>query len=387
MRGGLPASLVTILVVVLFVAGVVAGAVLTRLVHPAPSTTPQELRSVLPDGVSLRGLVGLVEEVRGLGFLREPRVVMISESELPPMAEPEGDEGLRVWEAVYKLTLLVEPGYDLLESERRFVGSWIAFASGDTVYVVRENVMDMGETALRVLVHELAHVLQSQRFSTPEPTSLDERLSLSALIEGDADVVADIVSERLGVSPVKVSSLPLDDPPLALKYFPYVYGWRFVRYLLAEGGWGLVNEAYGDPPRSTVLVRYPELYLSGYEPGGVRVEPVAGGRVLLNDTLGWFYVYLLVASLTEEDPGALAGAWAGDRALLLAYGDRLVLRWVTSWSTPESARGFARLLALSLGGEERGAGYVVVRDGVTSYLRVNSTYVIIESFSEAPPGF
>lgn len=295
----------------------------------------------------VEALIAEVERVRGLSFAEEPEVFVVSREWVLERWGPAARGGeLRLWEEVYRMTLLVPPGYNLTRSAEAFTASWIAASAGGDVYVIKENFLAAGEEARWVLVHELVHVLQGQHFKVPPPRSLDERLAVSALIEGDADFVARLYASERGIELLGVTSLPLSDPPLAIEYFPYAYGWRFVEYLYDLGGWDLVNRAYEDPPVSTEQVVHPSKFVAGEEPEEVGVRLSGGLSVLHSDRMGYFYIYVLVAStLGEERASAVAEGWAGDALVLAENSTHKVLVWRVLWDSPTDAEEFYRALA------------------------------------------
>lgn len=279
-----------------------------------------------------------VEGIRNLTFKAEPRIVVLTKEEaLRKWAPSKPSPELLMWEEIYKLTLLAPPDYSLIRGEQRATASWIAATSGNTLYIIEENFRETGDTAYRVIAHELTHVLQKQYFDPTYGETLDEKLAMQALVEGDADLVADTYCRLHGIKIEKITSFPFKDLPVELYYFPYVFGDRFVEYLHEKGGWELVNSAYSKRPLSTAQVMHPELYLTYTPP--VEVNLSAEGT-LHEDTMGEFYIYLLVSGhLGNETGWRVAEGWRGDRLILLTNGSK-VLIWKTVWASEKDAREF-----------------------------------------------
>lgn len=280
-----------------------------------------------------------VENIRNLTFKQEPRVVVLTKEEaLKKWAPSKPSPELREWEEIYKLTLLAPPDYSLLKGQQRATAGWIAVTSGNTLYIIEENFRDTGETAYRVIAHELTHVLQKQYFDPSYGSTLDEGLAMRAVVEGDADLVADMYCHRHGIKIEKITSFPFIDLPVELHYFPYVFGDRFVEYLYEKGGWTLVNKAYKNPPLSTAQVMHPNLYLEGWTPLDVGLNVT--GKILHEDRMGEFYVYLLVSGhLGNETGWKVAEGWRGDKLILADNGSELLL-WKTLWESEDDAREF-----------------------------------------------
>ena len=201
-----------------------------------------------------------VQEIRNLTFKERPKIVVITKKEALAMWKPGKPdlERMRIEELVYKMTLLLPPDYQYIKKESERSANWIAATVGDTIYVIQENFLSNLDVAQRTIAHESVHVLQKQWFDAKYGASTyDGTVAVKALVEGDADLVADIYCERNGIPIYKIRSLS-GDPLSDLHIFPYVFGDRFVRYLYEKGGWELVNEAYRHYPISAQQVMHPE---------------------------------------------------------------------------------------------------------------------------------
>jgi len=318
-------------------------------------------------------IIEQVQEIRGLHFKEKPKVVVITRAEavklFGPGSQNEGE--LKVQELTYKMTLLLPANYSFKRAESRQVAGWIAVTVGDTIYVIEENFEGNPAVAKRTLAHELTHVLQKQWFDARYSAStFDGTLAVRALIEGDADLVADLYCERNGIPIYKIRSLS-GDPLTDIGIFPYVFGDRFVRYLYEKGGWRLVNEAYRRYPASTAQVMHPELYLENVTPVNVSLSVPASWRIMRNDRMGEFYVYVLlrdVAKLSNGTAWSVSSAWLGDHLILAANGTDYILLWRVEFSSAKAAETFAETLK-SLAEKDTYARFTIGLEGKTVTLK------------------
>lgn len=282
-----------------------------------------------------------ITEIRNLTFRGTPRFIVVDIEWATKRTSSRTNRELKTWGKIYRLTMLVPQDYDTVKAATQYRASWIAATMGNKIYIVEENFRDSGDTAYRVIAHELVHVLQKEYFDPPTPKFFDERLAVSALIEGDADLVADEYSKRHSLRVFKTTRLTLHDPYIALHSFPYVYGEKFVKFLYDQGGWELVNKAYKNLPSSTEQIMHPQKYLKGEAPKRVVVSIDKSYRLIHEDRLGEFYVYVLVATkLGIKNASKVAEGWDGDKVLLLNNGTHELLIWKTLWETSLDAREF-----------------------------------------------
>jgi len=303
--------------------------------------------SVVLDEVS--SILRQVEEIRGLEFKEPPQIMVITKAEALEMWKPGKPdlERLHREELVYKLTLLLPPDYQYIKEEHERSAGWIAATVGNTIYIIRENFMGDPDTARRTVAHESVHVLQKQWFDARYGAdTFDGTLAVQALVEGDADLVADIYCERNGIPIHRIRSLS-GDPLTDVHIFPYVFGEGFVKYLYDKGNWTLVNNAYKHYPGTTLEVMEPELYLENFTPANVALSPPNGSQVLRDDRMGAFYVYVLmrdVAKLDNETAWNVLRGWRGDRLLLAKTSDGYVLLWKVVFSSEKAAEEFGETL-------------------------------------------
>ncbi|AEC51679.1 hypothetical protein PNA2_0763 [Pyrococcus sp. NA2] len=313
-----------------------------------------------PDSVlkKIKTIEKEVEEIRGLKPLQEPKFIIITRDEAKLLFSPPAPtKEMKMREIVYKVTFLLPPEKTLFRETRENTANWIAATVGSRVYIIRENFLASGDIALRATAHELTHVLQQRLVrNKKEKMSLDERLAFEALIEGDADLVADIFCIRHGIRIIKIKNISRRDLFWSLNAFPYVFGDKFVEFLYKRGGWKLVNSAYNNTPTSTKVVMFPELYLKGWRPKSVKLN-VKGE---FEDTLGAYYVFLISLRVNNwESSLSIARAWEGDRVVLM-NGTRVL--WRIEFSSPIIAEKFKETL-MKLAKDSKFASYRILREG------------------------
>ena len=288
-----------------------------------------------------------IEDIRNLYFKEKPKIKVLTREEALEKWGPSKEDynEIKKWELIYKMTLLVPLDYNLTKTETQETASWIAVTSGDKVYIISENFFKTGVTSQRVLAHEFTHVLQKQYFDPKYPETLDGSLAIKALVEGDADLTADIYCKTHNIRIEKITSLYLTNPPLNFGYFPYVFGDRFVEYLYSIGGWDAVNNAYLDPPKTTQQVMHPELYLNKTLPQELTFSIDRNYRIIHRDKLGEFYFYLLmlINNVPSEKAIKLTSAWNGDALILAENSTHYILIWKSSWKKKESLNSLYKL--------------------------------------------
>ncbi len=296
----------------------------------------------------IKGLVKSIAEevsiIRNLTFKELPNVVVVNKSYVVSTWGSKVPDEVLIFGDILKMTLLAPKDYNISSSYSDLLGIWIAASVGNTVYAVQEYFMDSKSPLIhRVLAHELTHVLQYQYFRIPPTRTLDELLAIRSLIEGDADVVADKYVSIKGYEVVsRVSSLTLKDPFIDIQLIPYIFGSRFVEYLLSVGGWELVNKVYEDLPKSMKYVMFPEKYL--VREGLADVVVNVSCRVIHEDVLGPSYIYVMISKYFNESYAlSMSSEWLGDRVVYCVNETYRVLNWVIKWSSTKSAEDFYRV--------------------------------------------
>jgi hypothetical protein len=223
-----------------------------------------------------------------------------------------------------------------------------------------------------LLAHELTHALQDQHFHIEQmidkvKNNDDRELALKAVAEGDATlagygyVAGNLSDASLGAIIDRMNDLPRTmaarsgDVPLGLTapmIFQYAAGVRFVADAYRRGGWAAVNAIYADPPRATLQIMYPELYLDR-RAQFVEIE-LTGYQSVLKD---WSkadddtYGALLLKVIIQRNLGittpeiALVEHWSGDRMIVLQKDRALTVLWIVSFRDSATARRFGVVYA------------------------------------------
>jgi hypothetical protein len=215
-----------------------------------------------------------------------------------------------------------------------------------------------------LLAHAYAYALQDQNFDLESldarAMTTDARLAVQALVEGDAtlltaryryddpaladwDALAALVSSGAQTS----YGSDIDDVEAwkRVQGFPYWEGPMFADTLYRAGGWGALNAAYTDPPRSTEHILHPDRYLEERDmPALIAVpslEPVLGDEwtLVLEDTLGELVAGLYLATaIPEHTAWQAVDGWDGDTFVVWEYqGGRRILVWRTFWDNTAEA--------------------------------------------------
>ncbi|NMC61767.1 MAG: hypothetical protein GYA55_01220, partial [SAR324 cluster bacterium] len=221
------------------------------------------------------------------------------------------------------------------------------------------------QTSKRILVHELVHALQDQRFNLSDLDkktcrSTDSCMALAALTEGDAVLIDEEYAKFHRAASGEEDKIETGQDyrceiPEVLTLqgnFAYGFGKLFVKRQKDMGGNEAINEAFMHPPKSTREILQKNDY-SAYKGALFRSEiltveeaPSSIGRKLLyEDTFGQYTIRLMLARSGNQEKAILAAkGWKGDRLGLFKENGDLVMHWKTSWNTYSDAKEFFDLL-------------------------------------------
>jgi len=364
---------------------------------------------------SLDAEMKTVEKLRGLTFAHSVVSKTITRAELPKVLRAQMEKSLPYSPDDYAVILralqLVDGG------KTDLVGSMLALYESQvlafydplthTYFAIDKlpsAVAGMADTDIlreSVVIHELTHALQDQRFRAGArdlalQKDTDGGLALHALLEGEATLVMlDYVLDKAGqklddvlgnpeVLSMLTSSLGAADKTIdtstpryfaeSLK-FPYSEGLKLVIDGYRRGSWKMVDRMDENPPRSTREVLHPAEYfarLTGTAaPAAAFDDKSTLPHALTVEHLGEFHWRFLVG-----DAGA---GWIDDRVTVVQAlkSDPTVLV-DTHWENAERARAFSDAYGKFLRG--RGLEPKIALDG----LRVRAAYgadaKLVESF-------
>jgi hypothetical protein len=213
-----------------------------------------------------------------------------------------------------------------------------------------------------VVVHELVHALQDQRFGASQRDAqllddADAELAYHALLEGEATLVmiayvmdragqpldsainSDALMNLASITAAADKTIDASTPRYFVESlkFPYLEGLRLVVEGYRRGGWKEIDRMHANPPRSTREVLHREEYFKrlGGTPAtlpGARSLPNIAGTLSV-EHIGEFQWRFLV--------GEAAAGWVDDRVTFVQNPacDMTVLA-ETQWETADNARAF-----------------------------------------------
>ena len=348
------------LVVVLIVAGIGVATVrdaadtlrqvtaTTATTTPGTSPQPPATTGLTPEQARVVDEVkAQVAAIRGLAWRRDLPVKFLSKDQLSQRVRElnakeiaENREELSADESVLKLLKLIPKDLDYAKAfDDVLAGAVLGYYDDETkeLFVGDSGSAPLDAATRSTLAHELTNALTDQHFDFAARTktlddedSTEELAALSALIEGDANLVEGLwqdrhLSEReRGQAAIGGSS---DGSALARAprylleslYFPYQDGLAFARNRHRAGGFAEVDNAYRKPPTSTEHILHPETYASGQAwtpPQLPDLAAATGCGKVDTGTLGEFdMAQLLGEEINRADARTAAAGWNGD-----AYG-------------------------------------------------------------------
>ena len=317
-----------------------------------------------------------VAAIRRLPWKRDLPVQVVSRDELSRKVKAlsaedlaENRDDIVAGESVLKLLQLVPRSMNYVATIEALSGAVLGFYDDETkeLYVggAGEGTLDVATRS--VLAHELTHALTDQHFdfgvtgrALEDQDKSEEASALSAVIEGDAELVA-VLWEETHLSDkerAEARAGAVDDggaydqvPPyvIASLRFPYDAGLAFVRSRHRAGGFAEVDNAYRRPPVSTEQILHPELYAAGqgwFPPPIPDLAAATGCGKVDAGALGEFDMgQVLDIQLSADDARRAAAGWNGDSYAVVRCGTALGLadRWQTD--NPADAGRLAEALA------------------------------------------
>lgn len=350
----------------------------------APLSAAQDELSVLEQ--QLDEIEAAVSAFRGLYALEETPVRFLSrEQAAAHMAmrfrQEYPPDLLDAHYHVYRALDLAEPGLDLGDLLLEFILSRVAGyydPESETMTVIlpdNEAPPDGLAAQQRITyAHEFAHALQDQHFDLSaladrrlETVSLDYRLALSALVEGDASLVSsfyfdnvDWIFEQnrgktrtaLEATASSTAEQPADLPPIieAELVFAYRIGTEFAAQVILQSDWASINRALRDKPILTAEhIYHPERFLAGEAPITFDApDPSAildeSWELVYDSSVGEFYLRQhLRTQFSQDNAARLAQGWGNDRLQIFVKDsdDEMIWAWRLVWDTARDAERFA----------------------------------------------
>lgn len=356
-----------------------------------------------------------VERIRGLRFEHDIRHVSIGRAELPARIQEQMRKSMPYsfddYMQVLRAMQLVDGKTDTLMTQLLDLYQSQVLAFYDPLdhvyYSIREmpkavEGIGLDAAAMRdmVVIHELTHALQDQRFNAGarEATltkDADGELAFHSLLEGEATLVMmaymlDKMGQPLDAlvqNPAVLESLAgaadkTVDPSMPRYFveslkFPYMEGLRLCIEGYRRGGWKELDKMDANPPRSTREVLHSGEYFARLESGAKTkafdsAAMVAGPGLLTVEHLGEFHWrYLLGAKA--------ATGWVDDRVQIAQTNacEPTVLA-ETRWNSEENARQFRDAYLAFL--HERGVAARAALDGGTVRVAYGADAALIAKF-------
>ncbi|GAB3667802.1 Hvo_1808 family surface protein [Halopiger thermotolerans] len=243
-----------------------------------------------------------IEVLRGLKFEHDVRLEVIDRSEFREQRSGNGSASAfenELWRGAF----VVDGETDVARAMDDLYGSAVQGYYVDDRIVIVTDDSDEIRIDRRILVHELVHALQDQRFGLGRSAeTLDERRAETGLIEGEASYVPQLYAERCGAEwqclsrPGSVADArnetdgdtdanassgetvrtALEERPYNVGLFlsiyaPYSEGPTFVDALYERDGWAAVDRAHDQRPASTTQLIHPDHY-PDVEPVDVEID-------------------------------------------------------------------------------------------------------------------
>jgi hypothetical protein len=337
---------------------------------PASDLTPAQAKIV-------EEIKAQVAAIRGLAWKGTLPVKVVSKDALAQRVRKlnaeeiaKNRDELTADESVLKLLKLLEKDVDYAKTlDAILAGGVLGFYDDEAKELYVGGAGDSLDPATKAtLAHELTHALTDQHFDFGTKTKVlddqhktEESAAFSALIEGDAELVATLwqrqhlsAKERQQAASSGSSeaiSAYARAPRYLLEslFFPYTSGLTFVESRHKAGGFAEVDKAYRNPPTSTEHILHPETYASGQTwsaPALPDLAAATGCGAVDTGTLGEFdMIQILAGELASNDAKGAAAGWNGDAYGAVRCGSALGLadRWQTD--TPADAGRLADALA------------------------------------------
>ena len=229
------------------------------------------------------------------------------------------------------------------------------------------------------LAHELSHALADQHFNLKDfmdekPTSDDENLSHSAVVEGEASWLMIAYSlKAAGEAPVPTAEMlrAITDPgkysgtdpdgasmadfpvlssaPVYIRQsllFPYSQGTSFFNAVYQRMGRQAFAEVFQHAPSASSQIMHPDRYFAHWQPSMPSLPELAGideGDQVTDGSVGEFDHEMLLRQYAESShPAELAAHLRGGEFSIERLGKehRPVLRYVSEWDSPLNAEAF-----------------------------------------------
>ncbi len=325
----------------------------------------------------LAALVEIAEDVRGLEFLADPVITILSEEELAQRVREDLEEEIDpddiiIDQAFFELIGILDPGTDLAQVLTDLYAEQVAgFYDSDTKEMVIAGGQDLTPLGKTIVIHELIHALADQHFdlggrmdALMDEERYHEASALLALAEGEATYFQIVYFQSLpGVDQLAAATESLEFDSTVLDslpewfgddlMFPYDQGFLFVETLVSLNGIAAVDQAYGRLPTTVEQIIHPEAYRT-FEPSRQVELPgnaiVPGYEIYEEGELGeWNLRLFLLDGVTDGDAIIGSAGWGGDDYRIMWDGTEVIFLYQYEGDTPRDAEELAGFLEASVG--------------------------------------
>ena len=271
---------------------------------------------------------------------------------------------------IYQGLFMIPQNRSLYQADVAWAGDFVAATWEGKVYVEKENYNPWSMPgAEATFVHELTHIWQGTlQPQLPGATTFDEDKAHTALVEGDATLMADIFTNLTNEGLLKTTSTSttqnflLNNPSVNgvvtpdtlsnIDYFPYEQGLSFVEDLHSKGGFTTVNQAYepGYIPSTTAQILNPQEYFDN-----ITAQPVVLPTPQLDNwtqmqtsygqdynTYGEYFIQDMLGNwLSQNQTQTASAGWTGDNFTYYQSGNsNYLFTWNIQWNSSSTANSF-----------------------------------------------
>jgi len=337
---------------------------------PLPTTaSPSDIEG------TVRELMTITEDLRGLEFLEPIDVAVLSAAELSErvreMIEEDIDPSeIVIDEAFFRLIGILPDDVDLAQAIEDLYAEQVAgFYDDETGEIVVMGGEEISPLSKIIVVHELIHALTDQHYgfgSVLDELYVQERYheatAVLSLVEGDATYFEILYMQELPVSEqmavvteaMEYDTSVMDSLPDWFSedlMFPYETGFGFVERLVADQGIAGINQAYEYLPTTVEQVIHPESYFRREPAAEVQLAatPVDGYEIYEEGIYGeWaLRIYLLDGVSNGEAVVASAG-WGGDAYRVMWNGTDVAFAYLFVGDSPTDAEELEAALVESV---------------------------------------
>lgn len=328
----------------------------TSTTRPATgSTSPQTGSSTTVASSDLERFIDeaivFIERERGIDFVSRPTVVALDDAAFVARFREVVDEDAKKNAKLYDEVTGIFQAVGLLARDVTYIDAQKALGEGGVLGYydpeskeLRVRAGQLTPLARTVIVHELTHALDDQRYNLnrPQYDTADDEIGFGfvALVEGNARRVEN--AYRDSMSSADKASAAAEEQRLALagalslakltlamiqlELAPYDQGEKFVDAVLANGGRPALEKAFSDPPHTSEQVLYPDKYFSKEARREVK-PPNADGTVFKSGVFGEITLRAILGAANSSRVAETAAAgWAGDWYVAWRDSNRVCVR-------------------------------------------------------------